>query len=76
MALKRPYAISFSKKNEIRPFEPSGAASLEFFASKNDASLFLIGMLYCFYNHFSSINTRYRSIDEKTTERTDVCANV
>lgn len=41
MALKRPNAISFSKKNIIRPFED--ASSLEFWASKNDASLFLIG---------------------------------
>jgi len=41
MALKRPDAISFSKKNTIRPFED--ASSLEFWATKNDASMFLIG---------------------------------
>lgn len=41
MALKRPNAISFSKKNDIRPFED--ATSLDFWASKNDASLFVIG---------------------------------
>lgn len=41
MALKRPNAISFSKKNDIRPFEDT--ASLDFWASKNDASLFVIG---------------------------------
>jgi ribosome production factor 2 len=41
MALKRPNAISFSKKNDIRPFEDT--TSLEFWASKNDASLFVIG---------------------------------
>lgn len=41
MALKRPNAISFSKKNTIRPFED--ASSLEFWANKNDASMFLIG---------------------------------
>ncbi|KAH9859174.1 Brix domain-containing protein [Lenzites betulinus] len=41
MALKRPYAISFSKKNTVRPFED--ASSLEFWAQKNDASLFLVG---------------------------------
>ncbi|KAG1723471.1 Brix domain-containing protein [Suillus paluster] len=41
MALKRPNAISFSKKNTIRPFED--ASSLEFWASKNDASMFLMG---------------------------------
>ena len=41
MALKRPDAISFSKKNKTRPFEDT--ASLEFWADKNDASLFLIG---------------------------------
>ncbi len=41
MALKRPNAISFSKKNVIRPFED--ASSLEFWAKKNDASLFVVG---------------------------------
>jgi len=41
MALKRPNAISFSKKNDIRPFEDT--TSLDFWASKNDASLFVIG---------------------------------
>lgn len=41
MALKRPYAISFSKKNDIRPFED--AHSLDFWSIKNDASLFVIG---------------------------------
>ncbi|KAI1787747.1 Brix-domain-containing protein [Ganoderma leucocontextum] len=41
MALKRPNAISFSKKNTVRPFED--ATSLEFWAKKNDASLFVVG---------------------------------
>lgn len=41
MALKRPHAISFSKKNVVRPFED--ASSLEFWAQKNDASLFVVG---------------------------------
>lgn len=41
MALKRPNAISFSKKNTVRPFED--ASSLEFWANKNDASLFVVG---------------------------------
>ena len=41
MALKRPHAISFSKKNAVRPFEDT--ASLEFYAQKNDASLFVFG---------------------------------
>jgi len=41
MALKRPDAISFSKKNPIHPFED--ASSLEFWSQKNDASLFVIG---------------------------------
>lgn len=41
MALKRPDAISFSKKNAVRPFED--ASSLEFWAQKNDASIFLVG---------------------------------
>ncbi|KAJ3517015.1 hypothetical protein NMY22_g14064 [Coprinellus aureogranulatus] len=58
MALKRPHAISFSKKNEIHPFDstsPSNAPtsstgassssvqSLEFWSAKNDASMFVIG---------------------------------
>lgn len=37
MALKKPAAKKFSKKNEIRPFED--ASHLEFFAEKNDTSL-------------------------------------
>lgn len=41
IALKRPFAISFSKKNVVRPFED--AASLEFWAHKNDASMFVLG---------------------------------
>ncbi|KAH8983711.1 Brix-domain-containing protein [Lactarius hatsudake] len=41
MALKRPHAISFSKKNLVRPFED--ATSLEFWAHKNDASIFVLG---------------------------------
>ncbi|KAK4685238.1 ribosome production factor 2, partial [Tremellales sp. Uapishka_1] len=41
-ALKRPNSINFSKKNAIHPFED--AASLEFFAGKNDASLFITGL--------------------------------
>lgn len=41
MALKRPNAISFSKKNAIRPFED--ASSLEFWSNKNDASFFAVG---------------------------------
>ena len=41
MAPKRPHAISFSKKNTVRPFED--ASSLEFWAQKNDASMFVVG---------------------------------
>lgn len=41
MALKRPNAISFSKKNVVHPFEST--ESLEFWSGKNDASLFAIG---------------------------------
>jgi len=41
IALKRPFATSFSKKNVVRPFED--AASLEFWAHKNDASMFVLG---------------------------------
>ncbi|TFK72829.1 Brix-domain-containing protein [Pluteus cervinus] len=45
MALKRPDAISFNKKNDVHPFDASSTstASLEFWAGKNDASLFLVG---------------------------------
>ncbi|KAF9027530.1 Brix-domain-containing protein [Hymenopellis radicata] len=47
MALKRSAAIAFNKKNDIHPFDTASAststASLEFWSSKNDASLFLIG---------------------------------
>ncbi|KAF8071946.1 Brix domain-containing protein [Lyophyllum atratum] len=45
MALKRPNAISFSKKNPIHPFDSTttSISSLEFWAGKNDASMFLVG---------------------------------
>ncbi|KAF7294405.1 Brix domain-containing protein [Mycena kentingensis (nom. inval.)] len=44
MALKRPHAIGFSKKNDIHPFDAASTsiASLEFWAQKNDASMFVI----------------------------------
>ncbi|TDL18941.1 Brix-domain-containing protein [Rickenella mellea] len=41
MSLKRPNAIAFSKKNAVRPFEDP--SPLEFWAGKNDASLFVVG---------------------------------
>jgi ribosome production factor 2 len=41
VALKKPHAISFSKKNDVRPFED--ASSFEFWAQKNDASMFVLG---------------------------------
>ncbi|KAI4087323.1 MAG: hypothetical protein Q9206_004212 [Seirophora lacunosa] len=40
-ALKRPFSIRFTKKNDIHPFED--ASSLEFFSQKNDTSLLLFG---------------------------------
>ncbi|KAG8839454.1 rRNA-binding ribosome biosynthesis protein rpf2 [Serendipita sp. 405] len=43
MLLKRPHAISFSKKNIIHPFEPDGISSLEFWSNKNDATFFVVG---------------------------------
>jgi ribosome production factor 2 len=43
MLLKRPHAISFSKKNVIHPFEQDGVSSLEFWSSKNDATFFVVG---------------------------------
>eukprot|EP00741_Cyanophora_paradoxa_P006500 tig00001003_g6291.t1 len=39
--LKKPHSIKFSRHNEILPFE--NHASLEFFAQKNDCSLFALG---------------------------------
>ncbi|GAA5947423.1 hypothetical protein JCM3765_001672 [Sporobolomyces pararoseus] len=39
--LKKPHSISFSKSNVLRPFEDP--SSLNFWSSKNDASLFLVG---------------------------------
>ena len=45
MALKRPHAISFSKKNAVHPFDENSTSlqSIEFWAGKNDASLFVFG---------------------------------
>jgi len=43
IVLKRPCTISFSKKNEIHPFEPTGVQSLEFWSTKNDAAFFVVG---------------------------------
>ncbi|PVF98329.1 Brix-domain-containing protein [Serendipita vermifera] len=43
MALKRPHAISFSKKNTIHPFEAEGISSMEFWSTKNDATFFVVG---------------------------------
>ncbi|KAF5327206.1 hypothetical protein D9619_004569 [Psilocybe cf. subviscida] len=45
MALKRPHAIAFNKKNDIHPFDASSTsvASLEFWSAKNDASMFIVG---------------------------------
>ncbi len=40
-SLKRPFAVRFTKKNDIHPFQD--ATSLEFFSRKNDASLLLFG---------------------------------
>jgi ribosome production factor 2 len=46
MALKRPHAIAFNKKNPIHPFDSTTStsiSSLEFWANKNDASMFVFG---------------------------------
>ncbi|KAK4986760.1 rRNA-binding ribosome biosynthesis protein rpf2 [Elasticomyces elasticus] len=40
-SLKRPFAVKFTKKNTIHPFEDP--SSLEFFSEKNDASLLVYG---------------------------------
>ncbi|CAO3621661.1 unnamed protein product [Cunninghamella blakesleeana] len=39
--MKRPNAIHFTKKNEIKPFEDE--EKLEFFSNKNDSSLIVVG---------------------------------
>jgi len=39
--LKKPNCIAYNQKNDIRPFED--ATQLEFFAKKNDSSLFVFG---------------------------------
>lgn len=37
-------ACKFTRKNEnVRPFEPGGEASLEFYCNKNNCPLFLLG---------------------------------
>lgn len=41
MALKKPHAIAFSKKNTLRPFEDT--AAIAFWAHRNDASMFVVG---------------------------------
>jgi ribosome production factor 2 len=45
MALKRPHAIAFNKKNPVHPFDATSTSisSLEFWANKNDASMFVVG---------------------------------
>lgn len=58
MALKRPHAVAFNKKNDIHPFDStatnngttsstaassSSVQSLEFWSAKNDASMFVVG---------------------------------
>ncbi|KAI9283216.1 Brix domain-containing protein [Sporodiniella umbellata] len=40
-ALKRPNAVYFSKKNEIKPFEDE--SKLEFFSTKNDCAFLVVG---------------------------------
>ncbi|KAI8976267.1 Brix domain-containing protein [Pilobolus umbonatus] len=40
-ALKRPNAVHFTKKNEIKPFEDE--SKLEFFSTKNDAAHLVVG---------------------------------
>ncbi|KAI7821832.1 Brix domain-containing protein 1 [Kickxella alabastrina] len=41
-SLRKPNAINFTRKNEIHPFEDE--TGIEFFARKNDSSLFAVGM--------------------------------
>ena len=40
-SIKKPFAISYNQKNEIRPFED--VTKLEFHCKKNDSSLFMLG---------------------------------
>ncbi|KAI0028766.1 hypothetical protein K488DRAFT_36379, partial [Vararia minispora EC-137] len=39
--MTRPHAISFQNQTAVRPFE--GVSALEFWAQKNDASMFAVG---------------------------------
>ncbi|KAJ1797244.1 rRNA-binding ribosome biosynthesis protein rpf2, partial [Coemansia sp. RSA 2598] len=41
-SLRKPDAINFTKKNEIHPFDDE--TGIEFFARKNDSSLFAVGV--------------------------------
>ena len=40
-SLKKPYAINYNEKNDIRPFED--VTKMEFYCKKNDSSLFMLG---------------------------------
>lgn len=39
--MKKPHSVAYNQKNDIRPFED--ATKLEFYAKKNDSSLFVFG---------------------------------
>ncbi len=41
--LKKNDAVKFSRKNEVRPFEPGGETGLQFFCERSDCSLFCLG---------------------------------
>jgi len=41
--VKKPFSRMLARRNEIRPMEAGGEASLEFLCNKNDAALFAVG---------------------------------
>ena len=71
MALKRPHAIAFNKKNAILPFDTASKseASLEFFSGKNDASMFVVGQTTKKRPHGL---TFVRMFDNKVLDMTEV----
>lgn len=71
MALKRPHAIAFNKKNPIHPFDTASKseASLEFWSGKNDASMFVVGQTTKKRPHGL---TFVRMFDNKVLDMTEV----
>jgi len=41
--LRKQDSVKFSRKNEVRPFEPGGESALQFFCERSDCPLFVLG---------------------------------